>query len=267
MDVFLDEMIMYYLSTIQIFKISFYEIYLSPQVISLFRSVFCNNVALFVKKHVLLHEKYFLYSQGNDIRYYGEYSNTPLEGTNFGIKHSSISTHPGSSLDSSMVILSLLSDKHVNKVNSNVIRQNKRQCMNYTNDVHDKLTVMCISSDEWKVRKIIRPNKRTRRYIPDFDVLQTVHLMDTSIPCVKQLGCTCMYTAVYGLSCVHALTVATTFEPCWAYITHNDVSVRWLKIYYLYSLIIIQISMKYLKSTQIPVTGSWVQQSHKMESP
>ena len=150
----------------------------SSKVVNLFGLAFSNNVAMFVCKHVLLHEKYFLYSQRNHIRHYGEYSNTPLEGTNFGLKHSPISTHPGLSMDSSMVILSLLSDKHVKKVNSNVIKQNKRQCMNYINEVHDKLTVCAssivsnlvafvhrykcirVSDKEWRVRKTSDPTKR-----------------------------------------------------------------------------------------------------------
>ena len=229
----------------------------SSQVVNLFGIAFSNNVAMFVRKHVLLHKKYFIYSQRNHIRHYGEYSNTPLEGTNYGLKHSSISTHPGLSMDSSMVILSLLSDKHVKKVNSNVIKQNKRQCMNYTNEVHDKLTVRAssmvsnlvslsnrykcirVGPKEWKVRKTFDKNQKRRGImscIPDFDVLQTVNIMDTSKKHIKQLGCSCTYTSVYGLPCVHSWVVAKTFEPNWTYIHHNDVSVRWLKSYYLYSL-------------------------------
>ena len=227
------------------------------QVVNLFGLAFLNNVAMFVRKHVLLHEKYFLYCQRSQIRHYGEYSNTPLEGTNFALKHSSISTHPGLSMDSSMVILSLLSDKHVQKVNSNVIKQNKRQCMNYGNEVHDKLTVRgssmvsnlvsltnrykCIrvNAKEWKVRKMSVGGNRKRGImscIPDFDVLQTVGIIDTANDNIKQLRCSCTYTTVYGLPCVHSWTVAKTFEPNWTYINHNDVSVRWLKSYYLYSL-------------------------------
>ena len=45
-------------------------------------------------------------------------------------------------MDNSMIILSQLSEKHVTKVNSNVIRQNKKNCVNYKERVHDKLTVM-----------------------------------------------------------------------------------------------------------------------------
>ena len=60
--------------------------------------------------------------------------------------------------------------------------------------------------------------------------------MDTSKDNIKQLGCSCTYTAVYGLTCIHSWAVAKLFEPNWSYINHNDVSVRWLKSYYLYSL-------------------------------
>ena len=72
--------------------------------------------------------------------------------------------------------------------------------------------------------------------IPDFDVLQTVSVMDTSRDNIKQLQCSCTYTTVYGLPCVHSFAVAKTLEQNWTYISHNDVSVRWLKSYYLYSL-------------------------------
>ena len=105
------------------------------EVIDLFGITFSNNVATFVRRHVLIHEKYFLYCYRNGIRHYGEYSNTPLEGTNYGLKHASVSTHPGLSMDNSMVILSVQSDKHAVKTNGVVIRDNKRHSLNYVNSV------------------------------------------------------------------------------------------------------------------------------------
>ena len=160
-------------------------------------------------------------------------------------------------MDNSMVILSQLFEKHVTKVNSNVIKQNKKHCVNYKEKVHDKLTILgssmlantisivnrygCIRNDHesWKVRKKMNNVNSTRSKIfctPNFDVINTISLMDTSIEQVKQLCCTCTYTKVYGMHCVHALVVANTMKPHWTYVTHNDVSVRWLKSYYLYSL-------------------------------
>ena len=100
----------------------------SKHIIDLFGIAFANNISLFVWKHILIHEKHFLYYNPNYIRHHGEYSNTPLEGTNFGIKHASISTHPGLSMDNSMIIMSLQSDKHVVKTNGKIIRDNQRHC-------------------------------------------------------------------------------------------------------------------------------------------
>ena len=75
-----------------------------------------------------------------------------------------------------------------------------------------------------------------KQCIPDFDAINTVHLTDTSTQGTKQLGCSCTYTSVYGLPCIHSLVVGNTMKPKWPYVTHDDVSVRWLKSYYLYSL-------------------------------
>ena len=112
-----------------------------------------------------------------------------------------------------MIKLSQLSEKHVTKVNDNVITQNKKHCVNYKEKVHDKLTILglsmlantisiidryeCICSDHqtWKVRKI-RNNDNSNWLksfcTPDFNVINTIRLMDTSMEYVKQLGCTYM---------------------------------------------------------------------------
>ena len=87
----------------------------------------------------------------------------------------------------------------------------------------------CIRSDMniWKVRKktCVR-NNNSNICIPYFDVLNTVHTMDTYMEDVKQLGCSCTYTKVYGLPCVHSLVGTPTMQPQWKYVHHNDVSVR-----------------------------------------
>ena len=48
-------------------------------------------------------------------------------------------------MDNSTVILSLLSDKYVKKVDSNVMQQNKRESINYTNEMHNTLTLIAFS--------------------------------------------------------------------------------------------------------------------------
>ena len=97
---------------------------------------FSNNISTFVQQHVITHENCFLYCNWNTIMHCGEYSNTPLEGNNFGINHSAISTHPGLAMDSSMVILSMQSVKHVVETNSKVVKANKKNCGNFTEKVY-----------------------------------------------------------------------------------------------------------------------------------
>ena len=227
----------------------------SPDIVNLFGLPFANNVSMFVRKHVIPYEIFFIFCNRNNVRHYGEHSNTPLEGTNNALKHSSMSTHPGLSMDNSMVILSLLSDKHVQKINGNVIHQNRRECLNYLDNVHNKLTSMAssmmanmmeivtrydtirVGETEWRVKKKKTPSSNPKRScIPDFDVLSIVTVVDTENSSVKQLMCSCGYNKVYGLPCVHTLVVAKIFSPKWCYITHHDVSVRWLKSFYLYFL-------------------------------
>ena len=87
---------------------------------------------------------------------------------------------------------------------------------------------------ESKKKKVLCSTHKS--LIPDFDVLSTVFVADTSKPQIKQLLCTCSYNKVYGRPCIHSLVVAKSFSPNWSYITHDDVGVRWLKSYYLYSL-------------------------------
>ena len=208
---------------------------------------------MFVQKHVLIHEKHFLYCNCSSIRHYGEYSNTPLEGTNYDIKHASISTHPGLSMDNSMIIMSLQSDKHVVKTNGKVIRDNQRHCRNYKNNVHDKLATVAssilstllnrikyyetirISTYVWKIKKK-EYNRDRRSYIPDFDIINTVALRRSTDGGVFRMECSCTYTQVFGLPCVHSMVVSETFKPHWNQIIQHDISVRWWKKYYHFSL-------------------------------
>ena len=48
--------------------------------------------------------------------------------------------------------------------------------------------------------------------------------------------CTCSYSCVHGFPCVDMICVSLTFLKSWVRITHNDISVFWQKIFYLYSL-------------------------------
>ena len=82
-----------------------------PVVTSTFGPAFPNNISSFLRKYVLTWEKWILFCHRKHILHYGEYSNTPLEATNYSIKHAAISTHPQLSLENSFQIMSRQSKK------------------------------------------------------------------------------------------------------------------------------------------------------------
>ena len=50
------------------------------------------------------------------------------------------------------------------------------------------------------------------------------------------MKCTCSRCTVWGFPCIDMICVSLTFPDTWVGITHNDISVFWWKIFYLYSL-------------------------------
>ena len=99
LDIFLDEDEVLYVSTVGVFKIYFYEISLLERDYRFFWDNIFKQYSLICWKHLIVHGKYFLYCNDNDIRHYGEYSNTPLESTNYGLKYLHVS------MDNSMAIV------------------------------------------------------------------------------------------------------------------------------------------------------------------
>ena len=82
--------------TRQEYKFSLYLItkYLkSSPIIGKYGIFFSMSVLMFIRKHVIQQEEWYAFYNLTNICYNEEYSNTPLEGTNNAIKHSSKSTH------------------------------------------------------------------------------------------------------------------------------------------------------------------------------
>ena len=185
------------------------------------------------------------------MRHYCEYNNNPLEGTNNSIKNSSIATHPQFTLENSFEVLNQISTKRLSKLTTNVVTQSQKYCPTATSDVLDKLTIdgaeelknqiycakkyQCIriTEDSWKVTRCSTSFKELEtKIIPMFKIVNTVKLCNNN-----RLQCDCSYNQVWGIPCVHSLSVANTFiSDKWNGISHNDVSVVWWKSYYLYSL-------------------------------
>ena len=133
---------------------------------------------------------------------------------------------------------------HISNTNGSVIRDNRRHCLNYQNEVHDILTIVAsyilstlignvnryetkrIQEYKWVVRKLQWNHTSSRRGLPDFDVLETVTMNKTKQPDTMQLHCSCNCSIVFRLPCIHSMVVSKSLKPKWKNITHYDVSVR-----------------------------------------
>ena len=165
-------------------------------VTSRFGQAFPNNVAQFIRKHVLTWEKWILFCHRRTIRHYGEDTNCPLEGTNYGAKHSSIATHPQLPLENTFDILSTQSQKKVVSLQDNVITQsNSTPTHCDLSAIHCKITIPAseelrntehyskkfksvkVADTEWKVyREKSSFRELNKIVVPIFDRVYSVKL-------------------------------------------------------------------------------------------
>ena len=101
--------------TRQEYKFSLYLItkYLkSSPIFGKYRTFFSMSVLMFICKHAIQQEEWYVFYNCTNIGHNEEYSSTPLEGTNNAIKHSSSSTHHQMSMSNAMRILCKCSRAH-----------------------------------------------------------------------------------------------------------------------------------------------------------
>ena len=228
----------------------------SHEIISVFGTLLANSVSSFVNRHVFNWEKDMLFIHRKNVRHYFEYSNTPLEGENYALKHSGVRTHPQLPLQNSLQIVSQLAEKRFSEITDRVVTLDGKVSTNSIQSVHNKLTPTSSSElsylvgatkyfishrldgKKWLVTRNRQYDYLIKTVVPRFRRVRTVTWKN------GQLFCTCPYTQVNGIPCVHALTVAQNFSPKWVYPSYLDVSVTWWKSYYLYSLPCSQVDEK-----------------------
>ena len=79
---------------------------MSPTVVSLLTTLLYENLTIFLKNRIETHDSKYLFCMRKHIRHYAEYSNTILEGCNFGIKFHSASVCPATRIDNCFTITS-----------------------------------------------------------------------------------------------------------------------------------------------------------------
>ena len=203
------------------------------------------SVLMFIRKHITQQEEWYAFYNRSDLCHNEEYSNTPLEGTNSAIKHSSSSTHPQMSMSNAMRNLCEQSRQKMTIYRANHHVNMEKNSTNFeTKPVHDRVTMFAsskiwglfkasknfkclrISLDTWKVcRCSSAMNATSDKHIPKFNRVHTVKFSK------GRLHCNCPLTPVWGIPCAHSICVASTMKSNWEYPSHRDVSVLWWKAY------------------------------------
>ena len=142
--------------TRQEYKFSLYLItkYLkSSPIIHKYGTLFSMSVLMFIRKHVIQQEEWYAFYNHKDLHHNEEFSNTPLEGTNNAIKHSSSSTYPQMSMSNAMRILCEQSTpKMAIKRANHQVKMDKFSTNYESKPIHDRITLFA-SSKIWGLFK------------------------------------------------------------------------------------------------------------------
>jgi hypothetical protein len=206
-----------------------------------------DSIASFLRQHVFPLEDYFAAHHYRDIRCYDEYSNTPLEGTNGGLKYCENSVLPSMGMDEAAVIMigqdGTKGDSKKRKVSeafhktpvytdsstSRYITQ-VAECMLQTQlSESEKYASLRNDDTTWLVvRSAERPNNNSGSLVaPIFERMRRLTLDKNGV-----LHCECGYTKRNGIPCRHIAHVAYNYSSgAFPGFTYQDTSIRWTTSY------------------------------------
>lgn len=196
-----------------------------------------------------MHEEFFAAYKYNFLRSFCDYSNTPLEGTNGGLKYGYFAVEPHMKISKSASYM-ICQDEYKHDI---------RKRTAYNNQFKTKLYDICFNDN--KETKHITPKAlgEMRRQIHQAhsycsirvncstwivrdgrEPLRTASLrlvpQFLRFRCVKKdIGrgfiCTCPFTSMYGIPCRHVAHVLQYYcKSCYVF-SHHDVDVRWWTTY------------------------------------
>lgn len=203
----------------------------------------------FLRDHIFVHEDYFAANKYNRVRSFCDYSNTPLEGTNGGLKYGYFAVEPHMKISKSASYM-IVQDE---------CKHNVRRRTAYDNQFKTKLYDMHVAGS--KETKHITPKAlgEMRRQIQRGHTYCSIRL-DRSKWLVRTGGefiesanlhrvprflryryvtledshgfvCTCPFTSMYGLPCRHIAHVIQYYSKTPYFFSHRDVDIRWWTTY------------------------------------
>jgi hypothetical protein len=198
----------------------------------------------FLRRHVLHIEDYFASHYYRNVRCFDEYSNTPLEGTNNGVKHCTHGVSGNMPLRiASVNMVQQDADKLLSKKMSLHAELHKYRLCNLNEKGGSLITKNAFGQLKTQVEEgqnyasvrtgqttwnIIRSTDRTKETIlPVFERKRLVTWNAEGL-----LSCDCGYTKRWGMPCRHIAHVVEFYsneKKC--RFTHHDVDIRWWTIH------------------------------------
>ena len=208
-----------------------------------------DGILNFLRGHVFTHEERFAAYRYNDTRSFRDYSNTPLEGTNGGLKYCNFAVKPNMKLSkSASYMICQDENKYVDKIRMSYSNFSKTKLYGLEGEsrkaarrivpaalgemvqqigLASTYCSMRISYEKWVVR-VAKENHKAigTQLIPRFLRYRCVQRDDIGGFC-----CTCPYAKIYGIPCRHIIHVIQSYCSSPYFFTHHDVDVRWWTTY------------------------------------
>ena len=216
----------------------------SDSTIELIGIQYSSDIVTFLRQFVFPNEDYFASFHYQNIRCFDEYSNTPLEGTNNGLKHCTLAVKGNMTIQqASLYMLQQDSDKQLaNDMDLHCDLHKSRLCNLNTCSVRyiskkaaGQLMLQVQNLQNYaSIRtgpttwNVLRSTSQTyeKKIIPVFERMRCVNWN-----CDKTLSCDCGYTERWGMPCRHMAHVVEFYSDQKCFFTHQDVDIRWWDVY------------------------------------
>lgn len=207
------------------------------------------HILNFLRGHIFVHEDHFASYIYNRHRTLLEYSNTPLEGTNGGLKYGYFAVQPHMKISTSASYM-ICQDEyrhteqkrtaHVNSCNTKLYnldvegsKEANRIVPKALGEMQKQIALghmycsLRMDSTTWLVR--IGKDETidlTTRMIPVFRRIRKVQRMDPG-----GFRCSCPFSSTFGIPCRHVAHVLRCYSSELYLFDHHDVDVRWWATY------------------------------------
>jgi hypothetical protein len=207
------------------------------------------HILNFLRGHVFVHEEYFASYKYNQHRSFLEYSNTPLEGTNGGLKYGYFAVQPHMKISTSASYM-ICQDEyrhteqkrtaHTNSCNTRLYNLNadgtkdtNRIVPKAVGEMQKQITLagtycsLRIDDMTW----LVRTGKddsigQTTRLIPVFCRVRKVLRLEHG-----GFECSCPFTSMFGIPCRHIAHILLCYSLERYVFDHHDVDMRWWTTY------------------------------------